>query len=36
MSGVPRLNIKLDKARANHSLKAVKIKEEDLFYLSSR
>ncbi|EKD66210.1 MAG: hypothetical protein ACD_49C00060G0052 [uncultured bacterium (gcode 4)] len=36
ISGVPRLNIKLDKARANHSLKAVKIKEEDLFYLSSR
>jgi len=36
ISGIPRLNIKLDKARANHSLKALKIKEEDLFYLSSR
>jgi intracellular sulfur oxidation DsrE/DsrF family protein len=36
ISGVPRLNIKLDKTRANHSLKALKIKDEDLFYLSSR
>lgn len=36
ISGVPRLNIKLDKVKANHSLKAVKIKDEDLFYLRSR
>lgn len=36
ISGVPRLNIKLDKAKARHSLKALKIKDEDLFYLSSR
>lgn len=36
ITGVPRLNIRTDKAKANHSLKAVRIKEEDLFYLSSR
>lgn len=36
ITGVPRLNVKLDKAKANHSLKATRIRDEDLFYLSSR
>ncbi|MDP2103941.1 MAG: SufD family Fe-S cluster assembly protein, partial [Candidatus Gracilibacteria bacterium] len=36
ITGVPRLNIWTDKAKANHSLKATRIKNEDMFYLSSR